>query len=130
MQTGQTSELEFHRETIMSNDSSPLHLIREKEIEISGRILAAKRQADEIVAAARREAVAIVAEAKGDASHIAQEHDLAARLEVEKQAEQLRAEAAAEIARIEETAASRSREAVDHVLRAVLGIWGPFGRGR
>lgn len=121
MQTGQTSELEFHRETIMSDDSSPLHLIREKEIEISGRILAAKREADEIVAAARREAVAIVAEAKGDASHIAQEHDLAARLEVEKQAEQLRAEAAEQIAQIERIAASRTNDAVGRVLRAVLG---------
>ena len=48
-------ELEFHQQTVAEpTTNSPLHLIREKEMEISGRVLAAKREADEIVADARK----------------------------------------------------------------------------
>ncbi len=32
--------IQFHQETVETDQNSPLHLIREKEIEISGRVLA------------------------------------------------------------------------------------------
>ncbi len=121
MEGKSTSNLEFHRETVMGDANSPLHLIREKEIELSGRILAAKRNADEIISTSRREAVALVAEAKGDASHLAQEHDLAARKQVEQQQEELRAEAEREIAEMETSIAAKKPGAVTFVMESVLG---------
>ena len=57
-------ELEFHQETVATDANSPLHLIREKEMEISGRVLAAKQEAEEIVARARKQAVETVAEGR------------------------------------------------------------------
>lgn len=121
MEDKKAEELEFHRETVMGDSNSPLHLIREKEIEISGRILAAKRQADEVISTARREAVALVADAKGDASHVAQEHDLAARMQTEKQQAEVRAKAEEEIAQMESAIADKKRAAVEFVIDSVLG---------
>ena len=37
-------EMRLHQETIATDANTPLHLIREKELEISGRVLAAKRE--------------------------------------------------------------------------------------
>ena len=63
-------EIKFHQETIATDANSPLHLIREKEIEISGRVLAAKREADEIVADARKKAAEIVARPRRRAARL------------------------------------------------------------
>ncbi len=49
-----TDELEFHQETVTTDANSPLHLIREKEMEISGRVLKAKNDAEEVVDKAGR----------------------------------------------------------------------------
>lgn len=122
MEDKEMADLEFHRETIAGDSNSPLHLIREKEIEISGRILAAKRTADEIISNARREAVALVNEAQGDASHIVEEHDVTAKAEAEKQAEDLRKRAEQEIADLESSIAGKKRDAVSFVVDSVLGV--------
>ena len=73
--------LQFHQDTVASDANSPLHLIREKEIEISGRMLAAKRQADEIVADARKQAVGLMGSAHDEGSVLAkkQEEEIASR---------------------------------------------------
>lgn len=118
----ETAELEFHRQTIAGDANSPLHLIREKEIEISGRILAAKRKADEVIGKARREAVALVEEAQGDASHLVAERELAARAQVEKETAKVRAKAVAEIDELEGSIADKKRKAVSFVVDSVLGV--------
>lgn len=59
-------QVKLHQETIASDSNSPLQLIREKELEISGRMLSAKRNADEIVADARKRAAEIVARAEAE----------------------------------------------------------------
>ncbi len=76
-------ELEFHQETVTSDANSPLHLIREKEMEISGRVLAAKQEAEDIVASARKRAVETVekAESAGGVAAKEQEAELLAQVE-------------------------------------------------
>ena len=51
-------EIKFHQDVVEHDSASPLHRIREKEMEISGRVMKAKKEADEIVAEARRKAAA------------------------------------------------------------------------
>lgn len=118
----EATELEFHRDTISGDGNSPLHLIREKEIEISGRILAAKRKADDIISAARRDAVALVTEAQGDASHLVEESEAAAKQEVEKQAAEVRQQAETDIAELERSLEGKRRQAVSFVIDSVLGV--------
>lgn len=118
----EATELEFHQDTISGDGNSPLHLIREKEIEISGRILAAKRTADEIISEARREAVAIVSEAQGDASHLIEEHEATATAEMEKQSADVRQSAQNEVVELERSIEGKRREAVSFVVESVLGV--------
>ncbi len=73
-------EIQMHKETIATDSNTPLHLIREKEIEISGSVLAAKRQADEIVTEARKKAAEVVskAEAEGGSGAAVREDEILA----------------------------------------------------
>ena len=64
----EVEEIEFHQRHVANRRAltSPSH--REKEMEISGRVLAAKRQADEIVAEARRDAATMLSAAHDEAT--------------------------------------------------------------
>jgi len=115
-------ELEFHKATVQSDDNSPLHLIREKEMEISGRVLSAKREADEIVSDARRAAATIMSSAHDQASEEAGRRDAAVKSEIEKQMAQVRADAEAEAAALEESIDTRRGPAVAFVVDAVTRI--------
>lgn len=115
-------ELEFHKATVQSDDNSPLHLIREKEMEISGRVLAAKRNADEIVSDARREAASIIASAHDQASEEVSRRDAAVKVDMEKEMAQVRADAEAEAAALEGSIDSRRGPAVAYVVDAVTRV--------
>lgn len=113
--------LQFHQETVASDSNSPLHLIREKEIEISGRMLAAKRQADEIVADARKQAAALMGSATDEAGQLAEKHDAEVRAQLEAEIAQVHAQAATDVSALEGQIAERKSEAVTFVVRSVLG---------
>jgi vacuolar-type H+-ATPase subunit H len=115
-------EIQFHQETIASDDNSPLHLIREKEMEISGRVLAAKREAEEIVAEARRKAAKILATAEEQGAELSEAHKKAVVAEVEAEVEQIHKSAEAEIASLNETVADRTGKAVDFVVESVTNV--------
>lgn len=115
-------ELEFHRETIEKDASSPLHLIREKEIEISARLLTAKREADEIVAEARKRAATIVEEAQGQATTLAEERDRSVVAEVERTVAEVAQSTEAEVSALQSTLASRRGEAVSFIVESVLKV--------
>lgn len=89
--------LQFHQDTVASDSNSPLHLIREKEIEISGRVLAAKRQADEIVADARKQAATIMASASEEAAVLAGKHDEEVRTQLEIEIKEAHARTAQDV---------------------------------
>ena len=115
-------ELEFHKQTVQSDENSPLHLIREKEMEISGRVLAAKREADEIVADARKQAAKTLAEAHDAATAEVGELDAAVQADLQESIEKVRAQAESDAASLEETIGSRKGKAAEYVVASVTRI--------
>jgi vacuolar-type H+-ATPase subunit H len=115
-------EIRLHQETIAVDNNSPLHLIREKELEISGRVLSAKREADEIVATARKKAAEVVstAEAEGGAGAAGREKVILE--EANSEADRLREVAQAEARTLREQVEARREEATRLVLDAVTTV--------
>ena len=115
-------EIRMHQETIATDANTPLHLIREKELEISGQVLAAKRQADEIITVARKKAAELVSTAEAEGGAGAAEKDAQIRAKAEADAAKLIAEAKAEAARIQAQVDTRRDDAVRLVLDAVTAV--------
>jgi len=113
--------LQFHQDTVASDSNSPLHLIREKEIEISGRMLAAKRKADETVADARKRAASIMNAATADASALASEREQAVQVRLQTEIEQVRSQAKSDVEALEGLIRERRGSAVSFVVKSVLG---------
>lgn len=114
-------ELEFHQQTVATDANSPLHLIREKELEISGRMLAAKRKADEIVAEARTKAAALVASAQDDAKEQSHATEKLVKAELDQQVVQVGSDTDAAVADLERIVEQKRDKAVTFVVEAVLG---------
>ncbi|GAB4284172.1 MAG: hypothetical protein Kow0067_05800 [Coriobacteriia bacterium] len=112
-------EIRFHQDVLDKDASSPLYQIREKEMEISGRVLAAKNQAEKVVAEARKKATEIVQQAELEAERLAKEQMEKSLKEAEKEAASIRAGAAGEAKKLEEELSGRKAEAVDFVVRMV-----------
>ncbi len=104
------------------DNNSPLHLIREKEIEISGRVLSAKREADEIVTSARKKAAEVVSTAESEGGAGAQDREKVIRDEAAREADGLRAAAQAEASKLKEQVEARRDEATRLVLDAVTAV--------
>jgi vacuolar-type H+-ATPase subunit H len=115
-------ELKFHQETIEADAHSPLHLIREKEMEISGRVLAAKREAEEIVAAARKKAVDVVAKAEEQSEALGREREQKVLEEVDREITQVKADAETEAKDLERLLANRIDGAADFIVGTVLSV--------
>lgn len=115
-------DIKLHQETIASDANSPLHQIREKELEISGRVLTAKRQADEIVAAARKKAAEIVSAAESAGGAGAEQTEKAIKAEAERESARLVEEATREAAVLKEQVDARRADAVRLVLEEVTSI--------
>lgn len=114
-------ELQFHQQTVATDANSPLHLIREKELEISGRMLAAKRKADEVVSDARRKAATIVATAQDDARGLADEREKLVRVELDQKVTQIQADSAVAVEELGRTIEQKREQAVLYVVDAVMG---------
>ncbi len=115
-------EIQFHQETVETDQNSPLHLIREKEIEISGRVLRAKRESDEIVSDARKKAAEIISTAENEGSEGGQGRRAQIEAEASAEAERVTAEAQAEVSGLEARIASQRDRAVELVLGAVARV--------
>ncbi len=115
-------ELKFHQETLESDAHSPLHLIREKEMEISGRVLAAKREAEEIVSAARKKSIEVVAKAEEQSQVLAREREKEVLEEVDREIVKVKAEAETEAANLEKLLAERTDVAADFIVDTVLSV--------
>jgi len=113
--------LQFHQDTVSSDANSPLHLIREKEIEISGQMLAAKRQADEIVAEARKRGASIVSSAHDEGAELAGKQEEQIRAEIEGEIAEVGVQAERDATALEQTVAQRKSKAVEYVVAAVVG---------
>ena len=95
-------EIRMHKETIATDSNTPLHLIREKEIEISGRVLGAKREADEIVAEARKKAGEVLAKAEAEGGAGAAESEAIIFARADEDAAKLREDAKSSAAELKE----------------------------
>lgn len=115
-------QIKTHQETIAAESNSPLQLIREKELEISGRMLTAKRSADTVVADARRRAAEVVAKAESEGGAGAQDRVKAIEARAVAQASELAAAAEAEVQSINERIDSHRDDAVRLVLDVVTAV--------
>jgi vacuolar-type H+-ATPase subunit H len=115
-------EIRMHQETVANDNNSPLHLIREKELEISGKVLAAKREADEIVAEARKKSAELVSTAESEGGAGAADRDAAIRAEAEQAAAKLRTQAKEEADKLQAQVDARREDAVRLVLDAVTAV--------
>ena len=115
-------EIQMHQETIATDANTPLHLIREKELEISGQVLAAKRESDLIVTEARKKAAELVSRAEAVGGAGAADRDAAISAKADEEATQLRVEAQAEADRIKGQVDTRCADAVRLVLDAVTAV--------
>jgi vacuolar-type H+-ATPase subunit H len=115
-------EIRLHQETIAVDNNSPLHLIREKELEISGRVLSAKREADEIVATARKKAAEVVSTAEAEGGAGAEDREKLIRDEATREADGLREAAHAEASKLKEQVEARREDATRLVLDAVTAV--------
>lgn len=113
--------LQFHQDTVASDANSPLHLIREKEIEISGRMLAAKREADEILAEARKRSAATMNSATEDAAALASAHNEEIQSTLQVEIGEVKSHAAQEAEELEAMIAERRAKAVEYVVKSVMG---------
>ena len=114
-------EIQFHQDVIKKDADSPLFQIREKEIEISGRVLAAKTKAEAVVAEARKKAAEIVGKADEEGECLAREHEAKALTEAEAEAATIRSSVGVDVDKIKATIASRSGDAVAIVVGMVKG---------
>ena len=115
-------EIRFHQDVVEHESGSPLHRIREKEMGISARMLAAKRQADDIVATARRKAVDIVSKAEVEGEKRAKDSEEKALADAVEEAAAIRAKAEKDAAALEEALAVRSDGAARLIVGAVTQV--------
>ncbi len=115
-------DYELQKETVVVDANSPLHLIREKEMEISGRILVAKKEAEEIVAEARRKAVDIVKKAEVEGEALSAEEEKRVNAQVERDLAQVREDAEREVEALRLTIDEREDRAVEYVVGSVSRV--------
>jgi vacuolar-type H+-ATPase subunit H len=115
-------QIQFHQDVINRDTTSPLYQIREKEIEISGRVLAAKQKAETVVADARRKSAETVTKARTDADVLAREHEAKTLAEAKKKAAALRDGVGDEVAAIDKQVKGRLDPAIDSVVKAVTQV--------
>ncbi len=113
------AQIQFHTSTVEADVNSPLHLIREKEMEISGHVLAAKKRAEEIVAEARKAAVDVQAKAEAEGARRAAEQEARILAEVETQVVEVAKDNEREIEELREVIAGRMDKAVEFVVETV-----------
>lgn len=115
-------DFKFHQESVSKDVSSPLHLIREKEMEISGRVLAAKQEAEEIVATARRRATETITKAQDAAESAASDRQAEVVVEVDHEVERLREQTEIDAKELAEAIAGRREKAAALLVEAVKRV--------
>ncbi|HSQ22241.1 MAG TPA: V-type ATPase subunit subunit G family protein [Coriobacteriia bacterium] len=115
-------QIRFHQDVVAKDANSPLFQIREKEMEISGRVLAARNQADKIVSEARSKAAAIVKNASSDAERIAKERADLMVAETDSAVAEVGVQGVKDVAALEKTLEERRSQAADFVVGLVTAV--------
>lgn len=112
--------IKFYQDVIKKEvPDSPLYMIREKELEISGSVLSAKKKAEQIVADARKKASETLSEAEAEGTRAAREVEAKMIADAEKEAAGILANVNTEVAEVETQAKDRRAKAVAVVVDAV-----------
>jgi vacuolar-type H+-ATPase subunit H len=117
-------DIRFHQDVLAKDAGSPLFQIREKEMEISGRILSAKSQAETIVTDARKRALDLVKDAQGEADRLAKEHGAKVLADAEATIANVQSEGRTDIEKLERELAARRDVAAEYVVKLVTAVEG------
>ena len=115
-------EIKFHQDVVAKDANSPLFQIREKEMEIHGRILAARSEAETIVSDARQKAQETVQNAGTEAEKLAKEHADKLTAEAEASVANVHSQGEAETIDLKKALTERQLEAVDFVVKLVTSV--------
>ncbi|MDO8914586.1 MAG: hypothetical protein Q7W16_00690 [Coriobacteriia bacterium] len=102
--------------------NSPLQQIREKEMEIAGGVLAAKKKAEQVVSDARKKASETLAQAEAEGTKQARAVEESKIGEAESEAARILANVDNEVADMQARVAKHSAQAVKTVIEAVTKI--------
>jgi vacuolar-type H+-ATPase subunit H len=115
-------EIRFHQSASKQDANSPLFQIREKEMEISGRVFAARNQADKMVSDARQRSLEIVRNAQADAERLAKEQADKVMKDLEKSVQDVQKQGAKDVKKLEEELAAKQGDAADFVVKLVTSV--------
>ena len=111
------------RDDLIATDAkTPLHLIRQKELELSGKVLKAREQAAEIISNARREAVDIATKAEAEAEKEAKAYETDRMEQAQAEVVTLREGVGPEIEAIKAIVEQRHDAAVAAVVERVTRV--------
>jgi vacuolar-type H+-ATPase subunit H len=111
------------RESLIGQDATtPLHLIRQKELELSGRVLKSREQAAETVSAARKRAAEIVSHAETEAETESKAWEEKRTADANAEAESVRAGVGDSVTELEAQVAQRKGAAVDAIVERVTRV--------
>lgn len=114
-------ELRLHGEAMAGEGpQSPLLQIREKELEIRGRVMEAQKKAEKVVADSRARAAKMVEEAARDAERAASEAHEAGVAALDDEVAKLATSQEAETKAMVASARKRVKDAVDAVMEVVV----------
>ena len=116
----QLDELKLHAQAMSADAQSPLVQIREKELEIRGRVMEAQKEAEKIVADARGRSATLIEEASREGERAASEHYKTELATVDDEVRELAASQDKEIATMVSTARKRLDAGVEGVLKAIV----------
>jgi vacuolar-type H+-ATPase subunit H len=115
--------IKFYQDVIKKElPNSPLYLIREKELEISGRVLSIRKKAEQVVADARKKAAETLAGGESEGESAAREVEQSMIAEAEQEAAKILANVDSEVAEVEAKAKQRRAKAVEVVVAAVTKV--------
>lgn len=112
-------ELKTDKETFKEG-TSPLQMIREKELEISGKVLKAKKKAEKIVADARRKAADIIDKADATAVKEAEKFKVDEIRRSKEEAKKIKESVKKDIDEVQKKAKKNFNEAVEFVRGTVI----------
>lgn len=115
-------EIRFHQDAVTRDANSPLFQIREKEMEISGRVFAARNQADKMISDARQRSLEIVRSAHTDAEKLAKEHADKVLAGIEGSITEVTEQGVAEVAALKKELAKRQGAAAEFVVKLVTAV--------
>jgi vacuolar-type H+-ATPase subunit H len=115
--------IKAYREAIKNETpNSPLYLIREKELEISGSVLSAKKKAEQIVAESRKKAAETLSKAESEGESAAREVEKRMIAEAEDEAAKILANVETEVAEVDAQSSAHRAKAVKVVVEAVTRV--------